>query len=119
LEILSDELNAIVPTNDGAMVIAMPFAGDFGRARADARAVPLRAIYRLVQAPVARVEPLRTAEQVAYLAGSCPFLNGDPLGAEMVLSNAETLVARVPVKTLAFPKDARAWRAIQSDVGLA
>ena len=115
LEILSDELNALVWNGERPQILALPFAGDFGHARSDGRTVDVVGLYRLRQAPDPRILPLSRAVQVAELIASSPFVNGDPETADLVLSNASRLVRAVPVKALEFAKDTRFWETIRRD----
>lgn len=116
LEILSDELNAIVVDGDSVTLVPMPFAGDFGRAKLTQQTMPLRALYRIMQSSDPSIEPVATASAVALLTGSSPFVNGDPHVGDLVLSNAVRLAKKIPVKILKFAKDERFWQTIQNDV---
>lgn len=115
LEVLSDELNALVWDGATPRLLALPFAGDYGQARADGRTVDLQALYRLRQAPDPRAVPLSRATQVAELIASAPFVNGDPAESDRVWQNATALVGKVPVRALEFAKDTRFLEAIRTD----
>lgn len=104
--ILSDDLNAVARVGESFEVAQVPFAGDLGRVAQTCARVPLRNVFRLQQATAHRKESLTSAEAVAMLVAAAPFVNFDPHRAEKLLDVALELVARRPVQTLHFKKDA-------------
>lgn len=117
--VLSDDMNAVLPAGDGApsdlgaTVHQLPFAGDFGRAEARPGAYPLARLLRLEQAPENApghaVAPLAPAAAVAALLACSPFVNGDPFRVDRLTENLEAIVERSGASALAFRKDAGFW----------
>jgi hypothetical protein len=83
-EVLSDDLNALLPAAAGAagpaacLVHKLPFTGDLGGRSAARPAVPLAALVRLAQDTRDRCRPLSRAEALACLLTCAPFVNADP-----------------------------------------
>jgi len=104
-EVLSDDLNALIPggphvgaassgsdrrasaasaagsgasTSAGCVVLKLPFTGDLGERRAVRPPVPLGALLRLEQAAADALAPLSRAETLACLLACVPFVNVDP-----------------------------------------
>ena len=115
LNILSDELNAIVPTGDGFKLQAMPFAGDFGGAPKSHPPYPLTGLLGLAQSAKPAVHGCSKAEAVSRIVASCPYINTDPLLLDALTSRAADLIERVPVRILSFAKDTRFWSALNHE----
>ncbi len=109
LEVLSDELNAVVIGDDKVALQPMPFAGDFGRVRVGDERVPLARLLGLRHGTSARVDPCSRAEAVSRIVASCPYVNGDPLLVDAVTDRAAQLVRRIPLELLTFAKDDQFW----------
>jgi hypothetical protein len=91
-EVLSDDLNALVPPPAGTpgkpaagpgspaslAVEKLPFTGDLGDRRARRGAAPLHGLFRLEKASDDALRPLSRAEAAACLLACSPFVNADP-----------------------------------------
>jgi hypothetical protein len=78
-EVLSDDLNALVPrAGGGCAVLKLPFTGDLGERRAAVPPVPLGALLRLQQDTTDALAPLSRAETLACMLTCAPFVNVDP-----------------------------------------
>ena len=75
-EILSDDLNAVVPAPGGPRVAPVPFAGDHRGSATEP--VRLAALCRLVQGRRTLLEPMSGAEALSTLLAAAPFVNQDP-----------------------------------------
>ncbi len=92
-EVLSDDLNALVPLAPllaaaagdaprsraaGCAVLKLPFTGDLGERRAVRPPLPLGGLLRLEQDTADALAPLSRAETMACLLACAPFVNRDP-----------------------------------------
>jgi len=108
-QILSDDLNAVLPLDGGAMVQRLPFAGELGQTGARGSAAPLRGLYALRQAKAHAVQELPPAVALASLVASAPYVNNDPQRMERLFDNLCWLLDTVPVRELAFARDPAVW----------
>ena len=117
-EILSDDLNAVLPgTGAGPVVARLPFTGDLG-AR-DARdagpgTYPLRGLLRLRQGAREELAPLSPASALAALAAAAPSVNRDPFRREALLAVLERLARAVPAWELTFSLGADLWSILKA-----
>jgi hypothetical protein len=114
LAVLSDDMNAVLPTGDGtgATVCRVPFAGDPtltdpGISPEDR--LPLRTLARLRQGRASRLSTLEPAAALAALAACAPFVNRDPHRQVALLENLAALQRAVPPVELEFPKTGGFW----------
>lgn len=84
-EVLSDDMNALLPDGGRAAVAALPFTGDLGDRRRPHSLFPLAALMRLEKSAADEVRPLTRAEAVATLFTAAPFVNADPHRREVLL----------------------------------
>ncbi|NND43852.1 MAG: hypothetical protein HKN58_00915 [Xanthomonadales bacterium] len=105
--VLSDDIVALVPGDDGWALRPVPFCGTFRGAQATLEAVPLGGLYHLHQSDTNRVAPYSPATGVAMISASAPFVNQDPFRSERLLDAASRLVGAVPVQRLYFTREAR------------
>lgn len=115
LDILSDELNAVMPVDSGFELRAMPFAGDFGGAPRRHPPYPLTGLLGLAQGAAPSVQGCSKAEAVSRIVASCPYINADPLLVDALTSRAAKLVERVPLRILSFAKDTRFWNVLDHE----
>ncbi len=115
LQILSDELNAIVASNMGFAVQAMPFAGDFGRAPTSAAPLPLTGLFGLRQSARPGLEVCSQTEAVSRIVASCPYVNADPVLVDALTDRAVHLVERIPLRILSFAKDTTFWKVLDRE----
>ncbi len=107
--VLSDDMNAICPSDDGALRIEkLPFAGDLGRRPGPRSSYPLVSLNRLRQGPN-RVRPLATAEAVAALIACCPFVNCDPHRLDTLMGNLRALARTAGAQELTFSLEGNFW----------
>jgi len=107
--LLSDDLNALSPGEEGARVARLPFTGDFRSAPAERGFYPLRAICRLEKGEQNSLTPMSFAEALAALVASSPSVSRDPYRRERLLENLTTLVRSVPTHVLSFSLAGGLW----------
>ncbi len=115
LRILSDELNAVVPSAEGFALQAMPFAGDFGRMPLPAPLLPLTGLLGLRQSASPALDACSQTEAVSRIVASCPYVNADPVLVLPLTDRAVQLVGRVPMRVLSFAKDATFWKVLDRE----
>ncbi len=115
LEILSDELNAVVASREGFALQAMPFAGDFGRVSLPGPPLPLTGLLGLRQGTSPALRACSQTEAVSRIVASCPYVNADPVLVEPLTDRAIALIARVPLRVLSFAKDATFWKVLDRE----
>jgi len=104
-EVLSDDMNAVIPHTNGFRVERLPFAGDLGQTAARSDRWPLAGLYRLEKGPAVRIDPLSPARSLAGLLACCPFVNADPYRRDALTGNLERLLEAVPAGRLTFSRD--------------
>jgi|HubBroStandDraft_3_1064219.scaffolds.fasta_scaffold03474_3 hypothetical protein len=95
-EVLSDDVNALLPAPAGAgrpEVVKLPFTGDLGDRRGGRRAVPLGAVLWLEKADGDELSPLSRAAALGSLFACAPFVNSDPHRRDALLANLARLLA--------------------------
>lgn len=114
--VLSDDLAALRPSQDGLAIDPLPFGGDFGPPSALHPPQPLAAVVRLVQAACDELQPLSTAEGVALLLACAPVVNQDPYRRDALFGVVAALLAgpAAPrLRSLAFTRDGAAWELVR------
>jgi hypothetical protein len=110
LTVLSDDLNALLPTEDGTVQLAgLPFTGDLGGDGGPGAVFPLRGLYRLEKDTEDSLRPLSRAEAVATLLACSPFLNADPHRRSELFSTLLALAERMPAFALRFSLRGGMW----------
>lgn len=104
-EVLSDDLNALIPTAGGWRVEKLPFAGDLGQTAVRSRAYAVAGIYWLEQAPMHAVRGLSGSLALARLVACAPVANDDPYRTGRLLDNLDCLLRSVGVSTLRFARE--------------
>jgi hypothetical protein len=120
-EVLSDDLNAVLPGGrEGARgapsVARLPFAGDLRRAEAGAGAFPLRAVLRLEKSAAAALAPLSPALVAATLLACSPYVNADPHRREALLEVLERLARAIPARRLGFSLAGDFWSILDTEL---
>ena len=115
LGVLSDELNAVTPSNGSFELRAMPFAGDFGGAPEPRPPYPLTGLLGLAHGPAPLVRRCSKAEAVSRIVASCPYVNADPLLVDELTSRVANLVERNPLRILSFAKDTAFWSVLDHE----
>jgi hypothetical protein len=77
-QVLSDDLNAVVPWKDAFYVEQVPFGGELGKAARAERAYPLKAICRIRKADHDDLVPIRPVESMGAMLAASPNVNRDP-----------------------------------------
>ena len=106
--VLSDDLNLLLPADDGFDAFAVPFAGEFGRTLAQAGGSPRYPVASLVlleQGSGPRAQAVKDSEAVARLLVGSPFVNADIDAPELVLDVLTDIARRVPVVKLLSGRD--------------
>lgn len=106
LDVLSDDLNALMPGPDGWVAERIPFAGDLAQAPRRGRSYPLQGLYALEQSERHALGPLPAAMALARLSRCSPIVNADPDRADALLENLARLVGAVGMSRLRFAPDA-------------
>jgi hypothetical protein len=91
-EVLSDDINALLPAPGGAQVAKLPFTGDLGERRSTRRHLPLAAVLWLEKASADELTSLSRAAALACLFSCAPFVNSDPHRREALLANLARLL---------------------------
>ncbi len=113
--VLSDDLNALLPGEEGLRVAKLPFTGDVGDRRRGAPPLPLARLLRLEKSAADELRPLSRAGAAAQLVACAPFVNVDPHRRERVSSIAADLAAAAPAGVLAFSLAGGFWSILTSD----
>jgi hypothetical protein len=113
--VISDELNALVPAAAGFEVLALPFAGDFGRTATRRAPVPLAGVFRLRQGVTHARTELSRARAIAALLAACPYVNADPLASEDLLSRVLALAECLPPAELCVALDPGFWPLVEAE----
>jgi hypothetical protein len=111
--ILSDDLNAVFPSEGSLWTEALPFAGDFG-GRTPGAALRVRGICRLEKGPERRLEALSPGGAVATLLSCAPYVNQDASRTETVLGVFRNVAAGCPAYRLTLPREGRIFDLIEA-----
>ena len=99
--VLSDDINLVLPAEDGFAVHAVPFTGEFRRRiPVEPGAVPLGGILLLDKGPRLELTPVGEATAVSALFAQSPFVNTSVEEASGLLDSLARLVTQVPVARL-------------------
>lgn len=112
MQVLSDDMNALMPGTPPS-VHRLPFAGTLGQSAGDAGVHPVRAICWLVKGQRVACAPMAASVALARVAACAPYVNTDPFRAARLLDALASLVVKVPVLTLTFPRRADVLRIIE------
>lgn len=115
--VLSDDLNAVAPGEDGWVVAPVPFAGDHRGSLT--QAFPLAALCQLRQGKATRLEALSPAGAVATMLAAAPFANQDPHRIERLLANLEALAAAGPAHRATIALEAGVWSSLRRERAVA
>jgi hypothetical protein len=105
-EVLSDDMNALLPAQERWHVRKLPFAGDLGQTPTSGRAYAVAGLLWLEQATSHALHPMSESVALARLLSCSPIVNEDPYRVEGLLHNLTNLLAKTGVATLHFAPDA-------------
>jgi hypothetical protein len=112
-QIVSDDLSLVLPGEDGKLVlVGSPFRGTYEGGAPVQGSYPLRAGFRLIQAPQAAVVPVARPRALAELVGNLPFVAEAFGGRPDLFERVQRAFAGVPLAHLRFRKDDSFWDAI-------
>ena len=106
--VLSDDINLVLPHEQGYQAHAVPFTGEFGRTlqhEGGQKSYPVAGIVLLEQADTLETSPVSPSTAVARLLTGCPFVNTDPEESATLFDVLTGLVAKVPVIRLRSRRD--------------
>ena len=101
--VLSDDVNLLLPEQDGYHAYAVPFTGEFGRTldHIDAEtSYPVAGVVLLEQGEQLTARRVTQATATARLMVGSPFVNTDETETDRLLDNLEHLATRLPVISL-------------------
>jgi hypothetical protein len=105
-EVLSDDMNALLPGPQGWRVEKLPFAGDLGQTPSRVGPYPLAGLHWLQQAATHAMQALPAAVALARLLACAPTINEDPYRLDDLLHNLTHLLTQVGAGSLDFARDA-------------
>jgi hypothetical protein len=107
--VLSDDLNALVPSPHGTLVAKLPFTGDLGTREVVSPYWPLAALLRLEKSDSDELAPLSRGAALAHLFACSPFVNTDPHRTTRLLDNLAALLPVRHVYRLRFALGGTFW----------
>ena len=116
LEILSDDLNALLPASPPSpwwRAAKVPFTGELGDCASDADSYPVGGLYRLAQGSHHKITALDSGAALAALMACCPFVNGDPYRLDRLTDVLQQVVSELSVATLTFRLDSGLWQLLR------
>jgi hypothetical protein len=108
-EVLSDDLNALLPGPSGPLVAQLPFTGDLAATTSANSTWPLAALLRLEKSDRDELTPLSRAIALTQLVACSPFVNVDPYRLDALIVNLEALLAHASTHTLRFRLAGTFW----------
>jgi len=110
--LLTDEISYIRPAGDSYRAFGTPFTGELAKVGENA-AAPLDTVFLLSHGPENRLTPLAATDAARALLRNVLFFAQDPELVQMVFQSVCQLVARVPVRSLAFTPEPAVWEMIR------
>lgn len=104
-EVISDDLNAVFLTGNGASVRKLPFTGTFSESTCKKESYPLKAIFTLRKGISNETRPVGRTQSLASLIVCSPFVNANGFMLEALQDRLLQLLGRIPVGELVFTKD--------------
>ena len=112
--VLNDDLVLLRLSDTGWEIWATPF----GRRQVpEVRSAPLGALFRLVQGPEDRLEPMSPGVALGELVANSPVINADPDRSLALMARWEEILKSVPVALLKFRKSDTFWEIIDGESG--
>ncbi len=107
-QVLSDDINLLLPDQGRYQAHAVPFTGEFGRTLStglSGKAYPLACLILLEQGERLETMSVSAVTAVSRLLANCPFVNTDGEETAALFDVLTALVARVPVVRLRCRRD--------------
>jgi hypothetical protein len=115
LPVLSDDLNALVPSSDGGFTIApLPFTGDLEERDLSHEPIALRAVFGLEKGEREGVDAMSVAEAVSLLVRCAPYVNQDPRRMPLLLDRASEIAASTGRGVVTFRRDGHVWPILEA-----
>lgn len=124
-DLLSDDQALLSLDGDRVLLSATPFRGGerlhpHRHEEAIAgpnlnRTLPLRGLYRLVQATRTRLADLSQSRQIASLLSAVPVFPGEPYNNQRLMETLGEVVRQVPARELHFLPDAGFWDLLEAE----
>ncbi len=111
--VLNDDLVLLLPQGGAWQAHATPFWNPT-QVRPTPGHAPVRAFLRLVQSSRLRLEPLGGAAALAEFLSCLPLLPANPALVPALLALGGSILARVPMYRLYFPKDDTFWTLVET-----
>lgn len=112
--VLNDDLILLRPGASGWEMWATPFGENRSPGQDTA---PLRALFRLIQAPQDRIERLSPGSALGELVANSPVVNAHPACLPDLMARWQAVQKDVRVRALHFRKDSTFWEVIDSEFG--
>lgn len=113
--LLSDDLVLLLRREGRWMAAATPFKGALSQSAKKAGVFPLEGLYRLVQAPRHALKVLPSAQGLATLLASCPFVTDPATRHDRLMPLAADCCRLAGVQELEFAKDSGFWESIAGE----
>lgn len=114
--ILSDDLNALLPADDGIFVEKVPFTGTFRSGSSRGNRYPLGLICRIVKDEKNSIAPINKGDLLALLIANSPFVNQDPIRLDRLMDNHLSVLNHCHRTLLHFSQDGRFTELLTSPV---
>jgi hypothetical protein len=105
LQVVSDDLNSVMPDDGDFNVTKVPFTGTFAHELSDREYYLLDSFHRIVKGGENRLSPIGKAQLLAMLIGCSPFVNKDNFRFDRLCRNLERMIEKVPACELTFALD--------------
>ncbi len=112
--VLNDDLILVRPGASGWEMWATPFGENRSPGQDTA---PLRALFRLIQAPRDRIERLSPGSALGELVANSPVVNAHAACLPDLMARWQAVLNDVPVRALHFRKSSTFWEVIDGEFG--
>jgi hypothetical protein len=116
--VLNDDLVIVLPDVKSWRAYGTPFWNP-SQVAPHPQDAPLGGLYRLVQAPVVKIEALRESQAVAELVANVPVIPQDPGRVKGLLGRLAAIHQVTPLKDLYFTPDDSFWELVAPSADLA
>lgn len=106
--VLSDDINLLLPSDNGFRAHGVPFTGEFGRTLehpGGRESFPVAGIILIEQGDELKTEQLTAPAAVARLLTGCPFVNTDEQASELLFDAVTAMVEALPIVRLFSRRD--------------